>query len=811
MRVESRKSYRIGALLSAGLACVGAGTALGQTVPVILSPMNSLPKVDGSIADRCAAEGHASGHVGAHGHIEGCGKAQALRQMMAAGTLNTDDQGPGVLARGAAAEAYTDTDLLTSDLDLEIIPGGNPNIIGTNVMTVKSLRDGLTQFTIVLRVNYTVTTCTVNGVNAAITPGVSGNYQRTITLNRPYNNGEIFTVVIGYRGVAQNIFFGSIDFTTQNGQNLVTTLSQPYYAATWWPIKDGNVFQPGDNADKFISSVAITAPTAMRSVSNGLLQGIDTLSGSRRKFRWKSNYPIAPYLVSFGSTNYNTYTTPWNYTPPGGGTPISMPFEINVYSASDTEGNRNAWNLSVSMLTTFSNIFGTYPFAAEKYGMYQTNFSGGMEHQTNTAQGTFSESVTAHELAHQWWGDAVTCRYWNDIWLNEGAATYGEVLWQEFRSGASNATARISNINSRKPAAASASAYKYSVTDPNAIFDYDTTYEKGAWVYHMLRRLSGDPTFFAILAEWRSRYEGSAATTNDFAQVCSDVLGRPMQYFFDQWAFGTGEAAYSAGYQNAVINGKNYVRVSLNQTQSTAYGSGQKFIMPVDLRLNSTIVTVNNDQRNQWYLIPTTAAVTSLTIDPNSWILTSTKTAVAYANGPAKVVEMSPLPGSTTPESTGVGAVSVVFSENVNASAANFTVTGPGGPVPFTYSYSPTTFIATLTFASNLAGGAYTVGISDLITTAAAGIRLDGEVANPNAVSSLPSGNGVAQGSASLAFKVRCASDIDGDDAVDFGDFLGFFNCYDVEGSCADIDGNPGVDFGDFLAFFNSYDSGCGQ
>ena len=95
--------------------------------------------------------------------------------------------------------------------------------------------------------------------------------------------------------------------------------------------------------------------------------------------------------------------------------------------------------------------------------------------------------------------------------------------------------------------------------------------------------------------------------------------------------------------------------------------------------------------------------------------------------------------------------------------------------------------------------------------TAAAGIRLDGEVANPNAVSSLPSGNGVAQGSASLAFKVRCASDIDGDDVVDFGDFLGFFNCYDTEQACGDIDGNPGVDFGDFLAFFNSYDSGCGQ
>jgi hypothetical protein len=797
----------MGAILGAGLACIGAGTALGQTVPVILSPKSALPKVDGSIADRWSKAGQATGLAGADGRVEGCGKAQAIASMMAAGTLNTDADQGGALE---AAEALTDTDLLTSDLDIELIPGGSPNIIGTNVMTVKSLKNGLTQFTIVLRFQYSITTCQVDGVNAAITPGVSGNYQRTITLPRAYNAGEIFTVRIAYNGVSQNIFFGSIDFTTQNGQNLVTTLSQPYYAATWWPIKDGNVFQPGDMADKFVSSVAITAPTAMRSVSNGLLQGIDTLSGSRRKFRWKSNYQIPTYLVAIGSTNYNTYTTMWNYTPPGG-SPISMPFEINVYPASDTAGNRAVWNNSVNMLTVLSGIYGTYPFAAEKYGMYQTNFSGGMEHQTNTAQGVFDESVTVHELGHQWWGDNVTCRYWNDIWLNEGFATYTEALWAERKAGGLNQTALVSAMNARKPGTGSGSAYKFSVTDPNAIFDTATTYNKGAWVQHMLRRVSGDPTFFAILAEWRSRYAGSGATTNDYAQVCTDVLGRPMQYFFDQWVYGTGEAAYSAGYQNAVINGKNYVRVNLNQTQSTAYGSGQKFIMPVDLRLNSTIVTVNNDQRNQWYLIPTTAAVTSLTIDPNSWILTSTKTAVAYANGPAKVVEMSPLPGSTTPESTGVGAVSVVFSENVNASAANFTVTGPSGPVPFTYSYSPATFIATLTFPSNLAGGSYTVGISDLITTAAAGIRLDGEVANPNAASSLPSGNGVAQGSASLAFKVRCASDIDGDDVVDFGDFLGFFNCYDTEQACGDIDGNPGVDFGDFLAFFNSYDSGCGQ
>src|SRR5262249_15754047 len=149
---------------------------------------------------------------------------------------------------------------------------------------------------------------------------------------------------------------------------------------------------------------------------------------------WLTNYKTAPYLWFFSSTNYNQWSRTYTYQLPGGGTG-TMPVEFSIYPASDTAANRAAWEKVVDMLGVFSQLFGEYPFVGEKYGIYQFPFAGGMEHQTYTGQGTFVEYVTAHELGHQWWGDNVTCRTWNHIWLNEGFATYCEALWEEFKPG----------------------------------------------------------------------------------------------------------------------------------------------------------------------------------------------------------------------------------------------------------------------------------------------------------------------------------------------------------------------------------------
>jgi len=154
---------------------------------------------------------------------------------------------------------------------------------------------------------------------------------RVATLDRAYNNGEVFTLKITYSGVPMSIgSFGSVQFTTQNGQPLFQTLSEPYYAYTWWPCKDGDNATVGDNSDKFTSQVSITAPNTLTSVSNGLLLGVDAAGVGKNKYRWASNFPISTYLVFINSTAYNQWSQVVHVPLAGGGNG-TMPVQFSIY------------------------------------------------------------------------------------------------------------------------------------------------------------------------------------------------------------------------------------------------------------------------------------------------------------------------------------------------------------------------------------------------------------------------------------------------------------------------------------------------
>src|SRR5262249_8426094 len=138
--------------------------------------------------------------------------------------------------------------------------------------------------------------------------------------------GTIFTVSITWSGTAQNVGpFGSYFAGSLNGNSTVCTLSEPYYAATWWPSKDGDVFQPGDNSDKATVTFSIKAPIQYKSTANGVLTGVvDDVPNSRRTYTYATSYPIASYLVCFSTSIYNSWTINYNY---GTGT---MPVEFNA-------------------------------------------------------------------------------------------------------------------------------------------------------------------------------------------------------------------------------------------------------------------------------------------------------------------------------------------------------------------------------------------------------------------------------------------------------------------------------------------------
>ena len=769
--------------------------------------------------------GSAAAQPAAHTHTEDCGigacaQARSLRTLFddrrnPDGSSN-DDNG-GVFG---SREAVLDTDVLHNNLDIEIIPATDV-IAGSNTMTIRSKVNNLTEFTFMLRNNFTITQVRFNDAQNLAAPVFTGTYARRVTLPRPIALDEVFTLRIDYNGTAVSRGFGSIEFTNLGGQPAVFTLSEPYYAATWWPAKDAEVSTAGDLIDKATFDIAITAPAAMTVASNGLLQGIDTLSGNRRKHRWHTDYQMATYLAAFGAATYNTFSSTYTYPLPEGGNG-TMPLNFFVSPSSDSQALRSVWTRSSEMMGAFRGAFGEYPFINEKYGIYEFTFGGGMEHQTMTGQSnSTSESLTAHELGHQWWGDNVTCRTWSDIWLNEGFATYSECVWQERRTGGSDKAALAAAINARTPGnLETGSVYRYDVSSANTIFSGTFAYNKGAWVLHALRRTVdgqlGEGAFFNLLQTYRAQYQGSSATTDDFAAVATSITGRNMQPFVDGWVYGQGTPIFASGFQRVTINGNDYLKLRVRQTQ----GAPASAFFPCGLDVRASTANGTQDSfvipaaATSWHIIPLNIAgsVTGVTLDRNNWILNRGKTTEAYVQGPPKVLTASPTPGQAFPTGGAPAAITIGFSDNITASAANFAITRNGLPVPFTYAYNNATFVATLTPTAPLAGGTYTVTALDTVS-ANSGQRLDGEIFLVGNVGTLPSGDGAPLGTANISFTVdACSADFNQDGFLDFFDYDEFVSCFEGAGcgnGSSDFNQDGFTDFFDYDDYVAAFEAGC--
>jgi len=565
--------------------------------------------------------------------IVGCGKAEAALRW-----FRTD---PVARAAGGVAEAMDETDVLHNDLTIEITDintsANSCTITGQNRMTIMSTSPSLTTFTFRLRSQFTVTSALINDT-IPVNVSTLSTTTRSVTLDRTYGMNEVFTLTIAYTGTTVSAAFGSIEVRNHAGSPSVFTLSEPYYAYTWWPVKDGDVGVPGDNSDKATLNITVTAPNDYSVAANGLLQKTVSLSGNRRQSYWSSNYPIATYLVSFAATNYNSWTK--GYVHSG----RTMPVEFFIFPENDTPTNRSMWERVIDMMATFRPLFGEYPFVDEKYGLYNFSFGGGMEHQTMTGQSGFSENLTSHELAHQWWGDALTCKTWSDIWLNEGFATYAECLWEEFKTGTSVPSAYFNAILSRKPGNGGGSVYvpPAETNNPYRIFSTNLSYYKGAWVLHMLRHLVGDSTFFQILLDYRAAFEGSAPTTDDFTASASATYGQDLTWFIDEWVYQSGSPTYRFGWDSVNVDGQEYLHLKIEQTQAPPYPD--VFTMPVDVLANINglpqTISLWNNARTQYFVLPVAGPVATVQFDPKQWILrtvTNATLVVGDMNGDSAV------------------------------------------------------------------------------------------------------------------------------------------------------------------------------
>lgn len=494
-------------------------------------------------------------------------------------------------------------------LDLEILYSSS-SIAGNTQVNLRIDTTSTNSIYLDLANSLNVSSVTANGTSVSFT---HSSNKLNITLDRVYNQDEEIEIVVYYSGTPGNTGFGSFTFGSHQGIPNIYTLSEPYGTKDWFPCKD----TPADKVDS--SDVWIKVANDLVVVSNGALEEVIDHGSGVHTYKWKNSYPIAQYLISLAITNFDLYEQYFHYSPTD-----SMPVSHYLYPE-HLNGNISQLNKTIPMLEIFSDKFGQYPFVNEKYGHAEFGWGGGMEHQTVSSMGGFSTGLIAHELAHQWYGDKITCKNWHHIWLNEGFATYGEGVYYEAANGFASYQ---SFINSEMDYAktANGSIWVEDISSVNQIFNGARSYAKGASVLHMLRGVVGDSaTFFNILRTYTYAPEVAygVATTEDFQQIAENVSQMDLDYFFQQWIYGENYPKYNVIWNASPSSGNNFnLYVHINQQVNS---NPSFFTMPIQIRVNrpgaDTTITVFNDQQSQDFNVTIEGEPQSIIVDPNNWIL----------------------------------------------------------------------------------------------------------------------------------------------------------------------------------------------
>ncbi len=434
------------------------------------------------------------------------------------------------------------------------------------------------------------------------------NNQITINFSSDVQGDTSFTVF--YHGVPPSSGFESFTTSTHNDTvPVMWTLSEPYGARDWFPTKNFL----GDKIDS-LDVIIHTQPDYI-AASNGILVE-DTIIGGERILHWKSRYPIATYLVAFAVTNYTVY-----YDTARIGDTLIVPVMNFIYPES-LDRARAATPYAARCMEFYSDRFIPYPFYKEKYGHAQFGWGGGMEHQTITFIGGFSQMLLAHELAHQWFGDYITCGSWHEIYLNESFATYLEGLTAE--AGIASYTFRdwLENARSIAFQATSGSIYVDDTTNIDRIFSYRLSYMKGALFLHMLRWTMGDSAFFQGLREYLqdTALANGFAHTRDLKRHLESACGCDLTGLFDDWLYGQGYPDYEISVVQT--DSFDYV-VEINQT--TTDNSVDFFELKVPLLFKGDtadkLVVLNNTENGQTFNVHLPFRVVGVEFDPDLWLL----------------------------------------------------------------------------------------------------------------------------------------------------------------------------------------------
>jgi aminopeptidase N len=408
----------------------------------------------------------------------------------------------------------------TLDLDLDVEAGS----ILEGIATIEALAtQSLSTFNLDYR-GPTIAAITVDDVPA--------HWRReggelTITPAAPLEVGGAFTVVVRYAGIPES----GEDRLTRGwwaSGTAIATIGEPTGAEVWYPVN-------GHPLDKATYTLSITVPEPYDVVANGRLVSIADATRasdgpSTRTFVWENHYPTASYLVTFHAADLEVTQRPG---------PLGITL-LEAVPPDLSRRERRAFARVPQMLTLFAEWFGPYPFTT--FGgtvLEDTAFDAALETQELVTydRSTLAESKVAHELAHQWFGNSVSLERWQDIWLNEGLASYAQVLWVEGSRGEDAATAALQR---RATALATASigpdGAGVRIGDPGPEHLVSpVVYSGGALLLHALRERMGDAAFFRLLQEWTRRNQYGHAGTQDFIALAEEIAQEELDAFFTAW------------------------------------------------------------------------------------------------------------------------------------------------------------------------------------------------------------------------------------------------------------------------------------